>query len=301
MTTGNRLHDSGNYGTLDLIQALTWVRDNIQAFGGDPDNVTVFGESAGGTNTLSMLASPRAAGLFHRAIAQSGGLTPMPMARASAYAEDGGHPSSAREIVNRLLIADGRASSPEDARRVQENMPAGAIRDYLYGKSLTELFAVFDNGFAGMIDTPEALGDGHVLPDGPLADVFGDPSRHNAVPVILGSNRDEPALFMAASPEHVNTYLWIFRRLKDEAGYRRQVKYLGQGRGAKRVGLRSERRPRRGPRSGDPLRLRFLLGRAGARLPLPRKRRPPRACREHHFLLDGVRLQRRPGHGTGRR
>ena len=228
LTTGNRLHDSGNYGTLDLIQALTWVRDNIQAFGGDPDNVTVFGESAGGTNTLSMLASPRAAGLFHRAIAQSGGLTPMPMARASAYAEDGGHPSSAREIVNRLLIADGRASSPEDARRVQENMPAGAIRDYLYGKSLTELFAVFDNGFAGMIDTPEALGDGHVLPDGPLADVFGDPSRHNAVPVILGSNRDEPALFMAASPEHVNTYLWIFRRLKDEAGYRRQVKYLGQ-------------------------------------------------------------------------
>jgi para-nitrobenzyl esterase len=228
LATGDALEDSGNYGTLDIIRALAWVRDNVEAFGGDPDNVTVFGESAGGTNTLSMLASPLAAGLFHRAIVQSGGLELMPMARAAGYAEDGGHPHSAREIVNRLLIADGRASTAEDARTAQEGMPTAALRDYLYGKTITELFAVFDDGFAGMIDTPETLGDGHVLPEGPLADVFGDAARHNAVPVILGTNRDEPALFMAANPEHVKSFLWIFRSLKDEAGYRRQVKYLGQ-------------------------------------------------------------------------
>src|SRR5262249_12255836 len=63
---------SGNFGTLDLIRALEWVRENIAAFGGDPGNVTIFGESAGGGNVYSLLASPRAAGLFHRAIAQSG-------------------------------------------------------------------------------------------------------------------------------------------------------------------------------------------------------------------------------------
>ncbi|GGC86555.1 carboxylesterase/lipase family protein [Halopseudomonas salina] len=67
---------SGNYGQLDLIMALEWVRDNIEAFGGDPGNVTIFGESGGGRKVLSLMASPKAAGLFHQAISQSGTLYP---------------------------------------------------------------------------------------------------------------------------------------------------------------------------------------------------------------------------------
>lgn len=62
---------SGNYGLLDQIAALEWVRNNIAAFGGNPDNVTIFGESAGGQATLNLMTSPRARGLFHRAISQS--------------------------------------------------------------------------------------------------------------------------------------------------------------------------------------------------------------------------------------
>ena len=63
---------SGNYGTLDLIASLRWVKENIPAFGGNPDNVLIFGESGGGTKTLSLLTSPLAKGLFHKAIVESG-------------------------------------------------------------------------------------------------------------------------------------------------------------------------------------------------------------------------------------
>ncbi|MCB1694514.1 MAG: carboxylesterase family protein, partial [Pseudomonadales bacterium] len=65
LARGDALDDSGNYGTLDMIAALNWVRDNIGQFGGDAGNVTVFGESAGAKDTLSMMASPLAKGLFH--------------------------------------------------------------------------------------------------------------------------------------------------------------------------------------------------------------------------------------------
>ena len=63
---------SSNFGTLDIIMALKWVRDNISNFGGDPNNVTIFGESAGGHNVLSLIASKKAKGLFHKAISMSG-------------------------------------------------------------------------------------------------------------------------------------------------------------------------------------------------------------------------------------
>ena len=66
---------SGNYGILDHIAALEWVRDNIAGFGGDPDNVTIFGESAGGASIYALLATPLAKGLFHRAISESTWIT----------------------------------------------------------------------------------------------------------------------------------------------------------------------------------------------------------------------------------
>ena len=69
---GEKYKDSGNVGMLDIISALKWIQDNIEAFGGDPDNVTVFGQSGGGAKVLALMTSPYAEGLFHKGIVQSG-------------------------------------------------------------------------------------------------------------------------------------------------------------------------------------------------------------------------------------
>lgn len=94
LTAESELGSSGNYGQLDLIAALNWVQGNIEAFGGDPNNVTIFGESGGGGKVLSLVNSPLAKGLFHRAIVQSGMAGPadvlMPLANYLAAEEADG-------------------------------------------------------------------------------------------------------------------------------------------------------------------------------------------------------------------
>lgn len=226
LSRGNPLDDSGNYGTLDIVTALGWTRDNIAGFGGDPGNVTVFGESAGAFDTLAMMASPLAAGLFHRAIVQSGGFNPISMAEAQNYAAQGGHPNSAPEIVSKLLVKDGTVADLEAARTYQSDMGPADTREYLYSKSAEEILALFEGeAFAGMINTPANFGDGHVLPALTTREIFSSTDNHNAVPVILGTNRDEPALFMAQAPDNLDTFLFFFPRLKDEDAYLRAVKY----------------------------------------------------------------------------
>ena len=225
LLSGNPADDSGNYGTLDMIRALKWVRDNIAVFGGNPGNLTVFGESAGARNTLDMMASPLAKGLFHRAIVQSGGYGPVPMPVAQGYQDEGGHPFSAREIVNAMLVADGSAADAASARALQADWAAGELADYLRRKAPDEFFAVLaDIGF-GMVNLPTNFADGHVLPAASASEVFSVAENHNQVPAILGTNRDEPTLFMAQDPNYVNDLFGLFRWLKDEAHYRRQVHY----------------------------------------------------------------------------
>ena len=235
LTSGDPVNDSGNFGTLDIVRALEWVRDNIGPFGGDPANVTVFGESAGGHNTLAMLASPLASGLFHRAIVQSGGYDGVPMSSARNYADAGGLPVSAREVTNALLIADGRAAGPAAARAVQDSMQPAEMRRYLYGKRPEKLFEALGDGAFGMVYVPTNFRDGHVLPDRAPLDVFADAAGYSPVPVLLGTNRDEPALFMVRDPRYVKTLFGIPYAFQDEATYRRQVYYGGLAYKARRA------------------------------------------------------------------
>jgi para-nitrobenzyl esterase len=226
LLTGDPTHDSGNYGILDIIAALKWTRDNIAAFGGDPTNVTIFGESAGANDVMALVIAPPAAGLFHRAIVQSGGLRPYPIEHVRAYAEDGGHRFSAPELVNQLLVKDGLAADAASARKVQDTMDHDALTKYLYSKTPAELWAPFDNVGIGTIPTPEIFADGRVLPVSNVTELLAAPDSHNRVPIILGTNRDEIAVFLYANPRHIEMDDAGKRlRIKDEGAYLREVKY----------------------------------------------------------------------------
>jgi para-nitrobenzyl esterase len=181
--------DSGNYGTLDLVQALAWIRDNIEAFGGDPRTVMISGESAGGMNVLSLIASPLARGLFHRALVQSG------VSSTSTVAEAEGRAAGA---LARLLVRDRRARDEADAGRAAAAMSAAEIRAWLRGTSARRILAQYAAGTFGMVDNPSLIRDGKVLPaDGYRA--FGTGAYASRVPVVIGSNADEVKLFQAFS------------------------------------------------------------------------------------------------------
>jgi para-nitrobenzyl esterase len=218
---------SGNYGTLDIIQALAWVRDNIASFGGDPDNVTIFGESAGGQDVLTMLLSPRAKGLFHRAIVESGGLGSSTMEEAENYSDDAnpGDDFSSREVVNMLLIADGTVPDRAAAKAYQDLMSDMDLVRYLRSKSSYDLLNVYKAGYGGMISMPRVFKDGVVMPQGEYLEMLKDTANYNAVPIIIGSNRDEYKLFMIMSPEFVDILFGLPVRAKDRRLYELTASY----------------------------------------------------------------------------
>ncbi len=211
---------SGNYGTLDLVAALEWVRDEIAAFGGDRGRVTVFGESAGGRNVYTLLLSRRARGLFQRAIVQSGSLRNHSVAEAENYrdAAEPGHAFSSSEVALALLRRRG-AESRAAARRRLDAMPDAEVEALLRGADPAELLSAFDGSrFAGMYRGPFLVRDGRVLPSVEPMVAFGA-GAYNRVPTILGSNRDEQKLFLLFSHEAVRRVFGLPLWLADERHY----------------------------------------------------------------------------------
>lgn len=167
--------DSGNVGQLDQILALQWVRDNIEAFGGDPHNVTIFGESGGGAKVSVLLAMPAADGLFHKAIIQSG-----PGIRMVERVD-------AAELAERTLAA---LSVPKADLHKLRSLDSRAIISA----------ATAAQGTPGM--GPRSLSpvvDGRSLPRHPF-DPDAPEGAHN-IPVIIGTNKDEATLFTMFDPD----------------------------------------------------------------------------------------------------
>jgi para-nitrobenzyl esterase len=198
--------DSGNFALLDLIQALSWVKANIKAFGGNPENVTIAGESAGGQNVISLINSPLAKNLFQRAISESGLIMP-------ATPEQGAE--HVNSIIAKLLVKDGIAADEKAAAVKLKGMTTADIAKYLKLKSAQDLLEMYPEGkLAGMIRFPSSFTDGTVLP----ADFYGalKAGKYNKVPVILGTNKEEAKLFLMSDPRFTP---WIkdFSIFKDPA------------------------------------------------------------------------------------
>lgn len=192
----NKDDDSGNYGTLDIIFALHWIQSNIPAFGGEPSRVTIAGESAGGLNVLSLLISPKAKGLFHRAIIQSGYTSNISKEEAD---------KKASQLIARLLVKKRRVKSLEEAYHLLRLNPS-AIRDFLYTLSAKDILSILKGSMLGMIDEANLIADGEVLPfDGFTALEKGNFSR---VPVIIGNNKEETKLFLSFSRKDWDTPLY---------------------------------------------------------------------------------------------
>ena len=177
---------TGNFGMLDIAAGLQWVRDNIDKFGGDPNNVTVSGFSAGGRNVMAMLVSPTFEGLFDRAIAFSGGMTIANQAESQQVIA---------QTIAPLAVEDGKAAD-EVAAAAWLLEDSQEVHDYLFALEAERLTSLMKDAGIRMSAFPHLFGDDVML----SSTGFNGASYVNDVPLIMLTGTTEFSMFCMGSP-----------------------------------------------------------------------------------------------------
>ena len=176
----NETNKTGNYTLLDISLALDWVKNNISYFGGDPENITISGFSAGGRDVMALLVSPIFKGKFQKAIAFSGGMT---------IADETLSSRQIAKAIAPLAVEDKKAESEEDAVKWLLTSSAD-VSEYLYSISSERLIPLMGNAGIRMSVFPHLYGDGEVLPKSGF-----DTEDYNAVPIIMLTGTTEFSMF----------------------------------------------------------------------------------------------------------
>tara|TARA_B100001248_G_scaffold261188_1_gene251520 strand:+ start:1023 stop:2819 length:1797 start_codon:yes stop_codon:yes gene_type:complete len=183
---------TSNFGTLDIIASLEWVKENINLFGGNQDNVTIFGESAGGHNVLSLLVSKHAKGLFHKAISMSGYTESILPDQAYKQIQDSFSSNhTSWSIANRIIEDKYDNKSQDDFSKAE-------LKEILLNLSGQDFYEYYFNR-KNFEEIPLLTNDGIVIPKIGLKEALSKKEFVNNVPTIAGSNRDEVKFWLAFS------------------------------------------------------------------------------------------------------
>ena len=223
---GSPLDKSANFGVLDIIQALKWVGQNIEAFGGDPANITLFGESAGAMNSVALLYSPLARGLFHKVIAQSGSLRQTPIEVAEQFTADDRSEFSSSETAAKILVQRKQAGNREEARELVAGMGDEQFRKLMYSATGDELIGTYTPDIGLAIRVPQIIPDSIVIPEGSPWELIANASTVQDLPVLIGSNRDEMKFFLGLDPSYVTIVPGSEIRIHDLQRYNLHARYL---------------------------------------------------------------------------
>ncbi|HEL1907699.1 TPA: carboxylesterase/lipase family protein [Streptococcus suis] len=190
LKTGTDEENSGNYTLLDIAAALDWVEENIEVFGGDKDNVTLAGFSAGGRDVMATLISPLFKDKYDKAISFSGGMT---------LADETDSQDIFATAIAPLVVEDGIKSTELEAKEWLLSNDR-QVADYLYGLPAEHLTSLMGNAGIRMSVFPHLYKDGVVIPKEGF-----DTSNYNDVPLLLITGTSEFSLFTAFDPYFANS------------------------------------------------------------------------------------------------
>ena len=213
------LNASSNFGLLDQILAVQWVKDNIQFFGGNPNNITIFGESAGGQDVIALYTSPIAKGLFERAISQSGGTSVTSIADAekiNRYDSTLKNNYKYRHLTTEewidVLYKKGLINSKFDDKEVLSDLRSLSSHDLMNAIAKGEFWDE-------QRDLARIIGDDIVVPKEGILGSLSDSNKHANVPIIFGINKDENKLFNFFDEKYVSNFFNIYFRVRDAFYY----------------------------------------------------------------------------------